>query len=130
MSKSPMNQYRQTQVTTASKEQVLLMLYEAAIKHVKKAAECTEKKDLAAKGIAIGKAHDIINELSSSLDHNVGGDISKNLEGLYLFMTRELIDGNIHNDTSKFNNVRKLLETLYEGWKGAVAQVQAERGKK
>ncbi len=83
---SKFNAYKQTAVTTASREQVLIMLYEGAIKYLKKAAECTQTKDLAGKGVAVGKAHDIINELSNSLDFNVGGDIAKNLERLYAFM--------------------------------------------
>ncbi|NBS66963.1 MAG: hypothetical protein EBT33_21980, partial [Betaproteobacteria bacterium] len=38
---SKLNAYRQTAVTTASREQVLIMLYEGAIKHLKKASDCT-----------------------------------------------------------------------------------------
>ena len=53
------------------------MLYEGAIKHLKKASESCQKKDLAAKGVAVGKAHDIIIELSNSLDFSIGGDIAK-----------------------------------------------------
>ena len=124
---SKLNAYRQTAVTTASKEQVLIMLYEAAIKHLKKASECCQNKDLAGKGAAVGKAHDIINELSNALDFTVGGDIAKNLERLYMFMVEQIVQGNITNDTAKFDHARKLLENLLEGWKGAVAQIQTEK---
>ena len=127
---SKFNAYQKTAVTTATKEQVLIMLYEAAIKHLKKASESCQKKELQAKGIAVGKAHDIINELSNSLDFTVGGDIAKNLERLYGFMIAELTQGNLHNDAVKFDQVRKLLENLLEGWKGAVAQLQQEKAGK
>lgn len=124
---SKLNAYRQTAVTTASKEQVLIMLYEAAIKHLKRASESCQKKELAAKGVAVGKAHDIINELSNSLDFTVGGEIAKNLEQLYSFMIQEITQGNLNNDSIKFDQARKLLENLLEGWKGAVAQLQLEK---
>ena len=124
---SKLNAYRQTAVTTASKEQVLIMLYEAAIKHLKKAAECCQKNDLAGKGTAVGKAHDIINELSNSLDFQVGGEVAKNLERLYSFMVEQIVQGNINNDAAKFDQARSMLETLLEGWKGAVAQLQAAK---
>jgi flagellar protein FliS len=127
---SKLNAYRQTAVTTASKEQVLIMLYEGAIKHLKKASECCLKKDLAGKGVAVGKAHDIIIELSNSLDFNIGGDIAKNLERLYMFMVEQIIQGNMNNDSAKFDQSRALLENLLEGWKGAVAQVQQDKAKR
>lgn len=122
---SKLNAYRQTAVTTASKEQVLIMLYEGAIKHLRKASECCQKNDLAGKGTAVGKAHDIINELSNSLDFQIGGEVAKNLERLYSYMVEQIVQGNINNDADKFDQARNMMETLLEGWKGAVAQLQA-----
>ncbi|MBS1959793.1 MAG: flagellar export chaperone FliS [Bdellovibrionales bacterium] len=127
---SKLNAYRQTAVTTASKEQVMIMLYEGAIKHLKIASESCRKNDLSAKGTAVGKAHDIINELSNSLDFSVGGDVAKNLERLYAFMIDQITQGNISNDVAKFDQARKLLETLLDGWKGAIEQLKAEKGTK
>ena len=127
---SKLNAYRQTAVTTASKEQVLIMLYEAAIKHLKKASESCQKADMSAKGVAVGKAHDIVMELSNSLDFTVGGDIAKNLERLYTFMIEQITQGNMNNDPAKFDQARTLLENLLEGWKGAVAQLQQEKIKR
>lgn len=124
---SKMNAYHKTAVTTATKEQVLIMLYEAAIKHLKRASECCQKNDIAGKGVAVGKAHDIINELSNSLDFQIGGEVAKNLERLYSFMVEQIVQGNINNDSDKFDQARKMMETLLEGWKGAVAQLQAAK---
>ena len=121
---SKFNAYRQTAVTTASREQILIMLYEGAIKQLKKASECCQANDVAGKGVAVGKAHDIINELSNSLDFKVGGDIAKNLERLYSFMVDQIIQGNMNNDPTRFDAARKLLENLLEGWKGAIEQLK------
>lgn len=126
---SKLNAYRSTAVTTASKEQVLIMLYEGAIKHLKKASESCQSKDMAAKGVAVGKAHDIINELSNSLDFKVGGDIAQNLERLYSFMIDLVVQGNMNNDPAKFDQARKLLENLLEGWKGAIDQLKQQKAK-
>ncbi len=121
---SKLNAYKQTAVTTASREQVLIMLYEAAIRHLKRASECCQSKDLSGKGVAVGKAHDIINELSNTLDFNVGGEIAKNLERLYGFMIEQIVQGNLNNDPTRFDTARKLLENLLEGWKGAIEQMR------
>ncbi|OFZ21463.1 MAG: flagellar export chaperone FliS [Bdellovibrionales bacterium GWB1_55_8] len=119
-------QYRQTQITTANRGQVLLMLYEAAIQNVRKASIAIDKKHVEAKGIAIGKAHDIINELVNTLDFEVGGNIAVELERLYNFMIEQLMKANLENSKEKLLAVEKLLGTLLEGWRGAVAQANKE----
>ena len=70
--------------------------------------------------MAIGKAHDIINELLNTLDFEVGGNIAKDLERLYNFMTEQLVKANLDSSKEPLQTVQKLLETLLEGWKGAV----------
>jgi flagellar protein FliS len=123
------NAYKQMQVKTANRGQILLMLYEAAIQNVKKASLAIDKKDPATKGAAIGKAHDIVNELNNTLDFETGGQIARDLEGLYNFMTSQLLKANMENSKEALASVQKLLETLLEGWRGAVAQVQKGQGK-
>jgi flagellar protein FliS len=117
------NQYKQMAVKTANRGQLLIMLYEAAIQHVKKAIIAIEKKEISAKGTAIGKAHDIINELLNTLDFEVGGDIARDLERLYTFMTEQLVKANIENSKEPLLAVQKTMETLLIGWKEAVDKV-------
>jgi flagellar protein FliS len=123
------SKYKQTAVTTANRGQLLLMLYEAAIKNVKKASVAVDQRNLSEKGIAIGKAHDIINELNNSLDFNTGGDIARDLERLYHFMTEQLVQANMASSSDpdgakeRLQTIQKLLETLLDGWRGAVEQV-------
>jgi len=118
--------YRHMQITSASPTQILILLYEGAITNVKKASLAIDSKNIADKGKFIGKAHDIINELSISLNHEVGGDIAKELERLYNFMVTQLLKANMENSKEPLQSVLKSLETLLEGWKGAVAQFQKE----
>ena len=75
--------YKKTSIHTASKEQVLLMLYQAAIKNCKKGIEAIEKKDIAKKGEYIGKLQDIVIELNNSLDFEIGGKVAEELSSLY-----------------------------------------------
>lgn len=126
---NPYGQYRQTSITTASKETVLLMLYEGCIKFLKRAVLAMKNKNIQEKGMYIGKAQDIIFELANSLNHEIGGKISKDLEGLYLFMIEQTTKANFENDPQKLENVIKLLQTLYDGWNGAVDQIKKENKK-
>lgn len=116
--------YRKTSIESASKEKLLLMLYEGAIRFVKKARIACEKKDIAVRCENIGRAHDIILELMNTLDFKVGGEIAQNLEQLYMFMTEELTRANITGNKKHLDNVLKVLETLYEGWKGAIEMLK------
>lgn len=116
------NRYKQTSVQTATPGQILILLYEAAIKNVKKASECIDTRDSAGKGLYIGKTHDILNELVNTLNFEVGGDIARNLERLYNFMIEQLIVANAESSKEPLFTIQKNLETLLEGWRGAVAE--------
>lgn len=120
--------YKQMQITTATPGQILIMLYEGAITNVKKATAALDAKNMPEKGKYIGKAHDIINELNNSLNHEIGGDIAKELERLYNFMVAQLLKANLENSKEPLSIVQKNLETLLDGWKGAVSKVQRETG--
>jgi flagellar protein FliS len=122
------NAYKQTSVSTASREKVLLMLYEGAIRFNKKAINHLENNELSKKGEVIGRLQDVINELNNSLDHEVGGEISQNLEALYNFMIDQITEANIKNEVKPLKTTLSLLETLYDGWKQAVEEVQKQGG--
>ncbi len=124
------NHYKNMQITTANRGQILIMLYEAAIKNCKHAIIAIERKDILTKGKMIGKTMDIVNELNNSLDHKVGGKVSADLEQLYNFMNELLTKANIENKAEHLHEVAKLLGTLLEGWKGAVAAVNSQGGLK
>ncbi len=126
--KNVYQKYQTQSVQTASREKLLLMLYEGAIKFVKKALVALEAKDIAGRGMNIGRAYDIILELNNTLDHRVGGDISKNLEQLYMFMTDRLTQANIRGEAKPLEEVLKILEILYQGWNEAIEKIKKENG--
>ena len=117
---NPYNRYQKTKVTTASREKVLLMLYEGAIRFTKLARTAMNDKKIADKGRYISKATAILSELMATLDHKVGGDLAQDLENLYVFMIDKLIEGNINNEPECLDNVEEILRTLYSAWKDVV----------
>lgn len=118
--------YKKTSVETASKEQILLMLYQAAIKNCKKAIEAIEQKNLAKKGEYIGKMQDIIVELSNSLDFEVGGDVAKELASLYDYILYSSTQANIKIEKSHLEGCLKVLNTLYDGWTEAIKNLKSQ----
>lgn len=122
MSNYGVNKYKQTSITTANRGQILIMLYEAAIRHLRTAQESMKKKDMNQKGIALGKAHDIIAELANTLDFKIGGKIAENLEKLYQFALDQITKSNMNNDHTLLNSPIKTLENLLEAWRVAVSE--------
>jgi flagellar protein FliS len=120
--------YKKTSVETASKEQILLMLYQAAIKNCKKAIEAIEQKNLAKKGEYIGKMQDIIVELSNSLDFEVGGEVAKELASLYDYILYSSTQANIKIEKSHLEGCLKVLNTLYDGWTEAIKNLKTTNG--
>lgn len=118
--------YKKTSVETASKEQILLMLYQAAIKNCKKAIEAIEQKNISKKGEYIGKMQDIVVELSNSLDFEVGGDVAKELASLYDYILYSSTQANIKIDKSHLEGCLRVLNTLYDGWTEAIKQIKTQ----
>lgn len=108
--------YLATQVTTASKGDLLVMLYDTAIKHLRQSIEKMRERDMAGKGILITKTLAIIGELQRSLDHERGGEISKNLEGLYVFCTNRLLTANIKVNPDMVQDVINVLTGLRQAF--------------
>lgn len=128
--KNAYQKYKTTSIQSASREKLLLMMYEGAIKYLKKAILAAEQKNIPERGMNIGRAYDIILELNNTLDHKVGGEISKNLEQLYMFITEQLTKGNITGDPQYLRNSLRVLETLYEGWAKAIEQLKKDGSEK
>lgn len=114
------SQYLNNQIITASPEQILIMLYDGAIRFTKLSKIAIENDDLATKGKFVGKAMAIISEFANSLDHEIGGQIATDLDALYLYMLKELSKANIDNDTAPLDIVIDMLQGLRDTWAEAI----------
>ena len=122
--------YKNTGIQSASKEKLLLMMYEGAIKFTKLAIKAAEEKKVAERCVNIGRAFDIVLELNNTLDHKVGGELASRLEQLYMFITEQYTKANMSGEVEPLKTSLKVLENLYEGWKGAVEKLKREEEEK
>ena len=118
-------QYQKNNITTSNQGQLILMMYEGAIKNISMAIDCIRQKDIPGKGLHIRKSHDIINELSLALCMKKGGDISKRLERLYQFILNQLALANIKSETKVLETTLDILKTINH--KETYYCIQAER---
>ncbi|MEE2787580.1 MAG: flagellar export chaperone FliS [Myxococcota bacterium] len=120
---SSFQRYRAVKIQTASPAQIMLMLYDGAIRFALIARKKIDEKDYAAKGTYLGKVQAILSELMSSLDFSVAPELCERLEQLYLYMMERLTKANLELDTQPVDEVVELLKTLREGWNEALTSL-------
>jgi len=132
--KNALSSYKETRITTASQGQLIIMLYDEAIKQLNAGLELINLNSGGKKepgriekiSKAILKTEEIVTELSVSLDFEQGGDISKNLFALYTWFNRELMEANISQDIERLTRVRDMLNDLRSAWLEIVSKSQNE----
>ncbi len=117
-------QYRQVQVNTASPGKLILLLYQGAIRSMKQGIDLIHKKDYEGKGNALIKAQDIVMELNMALDMDIGGDISRSLRQLYLYIYKRLVEANMELNTEYLQECIRIMENLLGAWEKAVQETE------
>ena len=108
----------ETGIAAATPHKLITMLYDGAVLAVINATTHMKAGNIEAKGKAISHAIQIIdNGLKASLDKEVGGDIAKNLDALYEYMSARLLTANLQNQVEILDEVRGLLTDLRDTWK-------------
>ena len=111
-------------VLTASPEQLVLMLYDGAIRFLNQGAAALRNGQSDLGRQRVRRADAIIEELNVSLDLSQG-EVAERLRSIYVFCRRQLLDANMHGSAEHVDSVVKLLSELREGWQGALAQAAA-----
>jgi flagellar secretion chaperone FliS len=113
--------YRTNAVLTASPGQLVLMLYDGALRSLAMAREAFERPEDDVRRIEVInkqllKAQAIVSELQSGLNFDAGGEIAKTLNGLYDYYNRRLLEANLRKQVAPVIEVERLLGELRAGW--------------
>ncbi len=103
-------------VEDASPHRLIQMLLEGALARIAAAIGHLDRGDVAEKGRSIGLAISIIGGLQSSLDTGRGGDVAGNLDRLYEYMARRLLEANAKSDRGALEEVHRLLSEVKGAW--------------
>lgn len=120
--------YQHSEIETADRGKLLLMVYDHCIKWCHKAQEAIRTGDIEGRTKAIFKVQDGLTELICSLDFDKGGEVAENLHRLYDFYNRHLTEANIKNSDQNVREVREMLESLRSSWENAIQTVRAKDG--
>lgn len=117
--KAGIAQYQQvgTQAATyADPFELTGMLFNGALDRIAQARGAMEQGNVATKGERIGKAIGILDGLRTTLDHNLGGELAANLDSLYDYVQRRLLQANLENDVAALDEAARLLREVKSGW--------------
>lgn len=115
--------YAEASVMTASPEQLVVMLYDGAIRFLRQSAEQMRAGRREQSRNRMRRAEAIIDELNTSLDMS-HGEIPTRLRSIYLFCKRRLIHANVHTDPAAIDGVVELLVDLREAWDGVAGSAE------
>jgi flagellar secretion chaperone FliS len=111
-----LNQYRKTKIETAGKLDLIIICYDRAIQLLTQAQEDLMEHKMVEKSFKIHNTIEIIVELRACLNMEKGGEIAKNLDALYAYIMKRLLNANITDDISAFAEGAKILSGLREAW--------------
>lgn len=105
-----------SRIETANQSKLVEMLYDGLLQKLSASKAYIHGHDISRKGMAIGKAIDIISGLKSALNKDAGGDIAYNLEALYDYMQKRLLKANLESDEEIIEEIIMLVLEIKEAW--------------
>ncbi|HEX4997698.1 MAG TPA: flagellar export chaperone FliS [Terriglobia bacterium] len=110
------NVYRQVEVCGSNRVQLVVMLYDGAIRFLRDASIAAEKNDVRRRGFAVNRALAILGELQSTLNFEEGAEIAQSLDRLYTYLTGSILDANLKGESDGFAEAIRLLQVLNSAW--------------
>jgi flagellar secretion chaperone FliS len=108
--------YYQTQIQSRSPLELVVMLYDGALRFLQQTVEAMERGDLVAKRDSLSRAMAILTELHGMLDTEQGGEVAASLDSLYTYMMERLTTANQQRDTAPVVEVMRLMTGLRDAW--------------
>jgi flagellar protein FliS len=124
------NHFLETEVTEATPYKLVAMLYEGGLKHLRLMRLFIERKNPAAKTEQVNKVTSILFGLKIGLDLDAGGDVAANMNGLYDYIIRQVMNASLQNDVAILDEAIALFKDLQDAWAmmpDALQQMSAEQ---
>ena len=125
MEKNPYNEYLRNKIMTATPGELTLMLYEGAVKFGNISIKAIEDGDMELAHTNIVKVQSIIDEFRRTLDFKY--PVAQDFENVYSYLSRRLIEANIHKDKEIMEEVVKHLRSMRDNWKEVMKKAAQEK---
>jgi flagellar protein FliS len=113
-------------VNAASPEQLMLMLYDGAVRFISLAIQAIDNGVIDKRSYYINKTAAIVSEFAATLDHSMNPKLAEDLDALYGYMLKRMLEANLKNSTEPLLEVKKLLSELRTTWAQAIESNKKE----
>ena len=108
--------YRRVETESRSPLEIVVMLYDGALRFLVEAREAHLRGDLRGRASAVSRTLAILSELQNTLDLEQGGQVAEQLDNLYIYLTSRLLDVTLKQDVGAIDEVHKLLTPIRDAW--------------
>jgi flagellar secretion chaperone FliS len=116
MTQRGLSTYRQTEVQSRTPLELVVMLYDGALRFTNQARDAATRGDIPARQDAANRALAIVGELQSTLNMDEGGDIARRLDELYTFVSGRILQAAVDNSVGPLDDAARVLAVLRESW--------------
>jgi len=110
------HEYRKNAVNGSSPLQLVIMLYDGALRFMEGGRHAIAHCDLPKQNDQLQQAQKIVMELMSCLDMEQGGEIAKNLLSIYTYVLNELVKANLEDSADRVDRCIKVMRDLRTSW--------------
>jgi len=118
--KDPMAGYKMVgqagRVDYANQVELVQMLFSALLESMSEAEGHMQRGSVELKCKSIARADKIVQGLRITLDHDRGGELARNLDALYEYVSRRLLHANLRNDVESLREARGLMADISSAW--------------
>lgn len=109
-------EYRKQAVNGASPLQLVIMMYDGALKYMEAGKHAIAHHDITRQNDQLQKAQKVVLELMSCIDPDQGGEVAKNLLNLYSYVLSELVKANCEDNADAIERCIKIFSDLRDSW--------------
>lgn len=114
--------YREVEVLSASPGELVVILYDHLLVSLRRARIAVDAGNFELRSGLLEKCRAILGELLATLDHERGGEIARELSGLYAFLLSELVDVGVHADLARLDRITAMVAELREAFAEAAGR--------
>lgn len=122
MPQRALNKYKENSITSATPEELTMMLYNGSLKFMNIGKDAIEKNDFQRKNDALLRAQQIVTELQASL--NMDYEISEEMDALYRFINEKLMEANINKSTKEIDEAMEIMMGMRDAWREVIKQIR------
>jgi len=112
-----LQQYKQDNISSMPREKIVVLLYERLIEDLQDSITASAEGDRVGMTKVLNHANRIVSELRLALDHDIGGEIARNLDALYSFVFSAILEQIVDRDPAHARDCIQVLSPLLESWR-------------